>query len=146
MNTLIPCVPGFSSLFRINDDLDNIFETFMGENKDCNVSWSPVADIVEKDDKYTVKVELPGMKQEDIKVSVDDNVLTIKGERKCENESEKDKVIRVERSYGSFTRSFRLPKEIEEKDINATYKDGVLELNLPKSEEKKPRLIDIAVN
>ena len=104
----------------------------------------PVADISETEDAVEVKAELPGMDPKDIDVSLENGVLTIKGEKKFEDEQKKEDYHRIERSYGSFARSFRLPHEVDEAKVEATYKDGVLRLNLPKAESARPRRIEIA--
>ena len=104
----------------------------------------PAADISETDDMVEVKAELPGMDPKEIDVSVDNGVLTIRGEKKFEDEEKKGDYHRIERSYGSFFRSFQLPHEVDEKKVKAKYKDGVLHLTLPKSASAKPKRIEIA--
>ncbi len=108
--------------------------------------WMPSVDIYEEKDKIMVTAELPGMKKEEIDVQIGDGRLTIKGERKMENEDKKDNYHRVERFYGTFTRSFTLPDTIDEENISANYKDGLLKLTLPKTEKAKPKKIDVAVS
>jgi len=108
--------------------------------------WMPAMDVREDDDAYRVAVELPGLTKKDIEVTVEDNVLTVSGERRWEHEEGDDKkgrFHRVERTYGSFTRSFTLPRTVKPGDVNAAFKDGVLNLTIPKAEEAKPQLIDI---
>lgn len=107
--------------------------------------WSPSVDIDEDADEYNVRAELPGVKKVDVKVTVENGVLTISGEKKGESEERKGKAHRKERFYGSFTRSFTLPQGIQPDRAKACYEDGVLCLTLPKSEESKPRSIDIKV-
>ena len=101
--------------------------------------------MLEEKDKYVVKADLPGMKKEDIEVSVTQNMLTIKGERKIEEERKDEGYYYCERRYGSFVRSIALPGSVEVDKIKATYKDGVLTVELPKAEEEKGRKIDIQV-
>jgi HSP20 family protein len=107
--------------------------------------WAPLVDISENDKTYTVKVELPEMKREDIKVSVENGVLAIFGERKFEQEEKGKKYHRVERSYGSFVRSFTLPDNADAGQVNAQYRDGVLTVDVQKSAQAKPRAIDVKV-
>jgi len=108
--------------------------------------WSPTVDISETKDEVIVKAEVPGMTKEDISVFLQDNVLTLRGEKKQEKE-EKDKTFhRVERSYGSFVRSFTLPTLVQADKVKAAYKVGVLQITLPKAEEVKPKEILISVN
>ncbi len=108
--------------------------------------WSPTVDISETKDEVIVKAEVPGMTKEDISVFLQDNVLTLRGEKKQEKE-EKDKTFhRVERSYGSFVRSFTLPTLVQADKVKAAYKVGVLQITLPKAEEVKPKEILVSVN
>lgn len=146
MRDLTVYTPETSSLFRVNDEIDRILDSFFEKRDGLNGSWSPVADVIEYNDKYSIRTELPGVKQKDIKITVDDNLLKLEGERKYEKESKDNHARSIERFYGSFTRSFHLPKGIKRDDIAAAYKDGVLEINLPKSEEAKPKHIEISVN
>ncbi len=100
---------------------------------------SPTVDIFEEGDNVVVKAEIPGMKKEDIDVNITDDTITISGEKKKEEKVEKKDYYRVERSYGSFSRSFRLPKEVQTDKAMATFKDGVLEITVPKTEEAKKK-------
>jgi HSP20 family protein len=106
--------------------------------------WMPAVDVFEKDDKFVVKAELPGMKQEDVDVSVVGDTLTIKGEKKTETEVKEDDYYRCERSYGSFYRSIPLPSTVDASKIEASYGDGVLEVTLPKAAEVKPKRIAVS--
>ncbi len=107
--------------------------------------WMPTVDISESDGEYLIKAELPEVKKEDVKVTVENGVLTLQGERRQEKEEKGKKYHRVERSYGSFIRSFTLPESVDEAGVRAEYKDGVLNLHLPKSEKVKPKAIDVKV-
>ena len=109
-------------------------------------SWRPNVDVYETDGSYVLKADLPGMKKEDIKIDVNDNTLTFTGEKKLEEKTEKDNYVRVERSYGSFTRSFTLSDNVDHENIKASYKDGVLEITLAKKEEAKPKEINVEIN
>lgn len=108
--------------------------------------WSPLVDIAEDEKEYVIKAEVPEMKKEDIKISVQDDVLSISGERKYEKEEKGKKYHRVERAYGSFMRSFTLPEDADGSKVNAEYRDGVLKINLPKSEKAKPKAIGVKVS
>ena len=122
---------------------DSFFRTFDGDDDVQMGTWHPVVDMFEKDDTYVVKAELPGLKKEDISIDIEDRVLTLKGERKYENEVKEDHYYRRERSYGKFQRAFRLPTDINPDQVKAKFNDGVLEIEVPKPEEKKPKQITI---
>jgi len=106
--------------------------------------WAPAIEMFEKEDKFVVRAELPGMKQEDIDVSVSDDTLTIKGERRTESEVKEEDYYCCERSYGSFFRSINLPSNVDTKKIEANYEEGVLEVSLPKTAEVKPKKISVS--
>jgi len=108
--------------------------------------WSPRVDISETDGNFVIKAEVPEVKKEDVKVTVDNGVLTVSGERKQEKEEKGKKFHRVERYYGSFSRSFTLPDNVDETKVKATFKDGMLTLTLPKTEEAKPKAIEVKVD
>jgi HSP20 family protein len=107
--------------------------------------WAPRVDIAETDEAYIIKAEVPEVKKEDVKIVVDSGVLTISGERKQEREEEDKKFRRVERLYGSFTRSFTLPNNVDEAKVDASFKDGILKLQIPKTEKTKPKAIEVKV-
>lgn len=107
--------------------------------------WLPPMDITEEKDRIVVRTDIPGMKQEEIHVEVEDGALVIKGERKREQESREGQVHRVERSYGSFFRSFTLPTSVDEAKLTAAYKNGVLEVTLPKKEGAKSKPVKVEV-
>lgn len=106
--------------------------------------WMPAIDVFEKDDKFVVKAELPGMKKEDIDVSVVGDMLNIKGEKKTETELKEENYYRSERSYGSFFRSIPLPSTVDADKIEANYEDGVLEVTLPKVAKVKPKKVKVS--
>ncbi len=106
------------------------------------MSWRPAVDVAEKDGKYVIKADLPGVDEKDVGIEVNEGILTIKGERKSEFTEEKDNVYRSERSYGSFMRSFNIG-DVDEDKINAEYKNGTLTIELPKTEQKKSKKINI---
>ncbi len=125
--------------------LDDFFAP-AGLNRSEDVSdrgWSPAVDVKENDKGVSLMVDLPGLKKEDINIHLEDSVLTVTGERKFERDEEKDNYHRVERAYGSFSRSFRLPNNVDGGSASASFTDGVLTLEIPKTEEAKPRSIEI---
>jgi HSP20 family protein len=107
--------------------------------------WAPRVDIAETDKEFIINAEIPDVKKEDVKVMVDNGILTISGERKQEKEEKGKKFHRVERFYGSFSRSFTLPNNVDESKIEASFKDGMLNLTVPKTEETKPKAIDVKI-
>lgn len=108
--------------------------------------WSPSVDISEDEKEYLIKAELPEVKKEDVKVSVENGVVSIRGERKFEKEEKNKKFHRVERSYGSFQRSFSLPEDADAAKVTAEYKDGLLQVRLGKNEAKQPRQVEVKVD
>lgn len=129
---------------RMNRMLDS---SYRGTDEDWALggSWAPAVDIYEKDGNIVLKAELPGVDPKDVDVRVENNLLTLRGERKFDTEVKRDNYHRVERSYGSFSRSFTLPNVVDTQNIKAEYRDGVLHMTLPKREEAKPRQIQINV-
>src|SRR5947199_7594062 len=107
--------------------------------------WTPLADITEDEKEYVIKAELPELKKEDVKVTVENGVLTISGERKFEKEEKNKKYHRVERGYGSFVRTFALPDDADADKVKAAFKQGILEVHLPKNEKAKPKQIEVNV-
>ena len=117
-----------------------------GEREDAFLGdWSPRVDIQESDQGYTVKADLPDVKREDVKVALEDGVLTVQGERKREKEEKNQTLHRVEREYGKFVRRFSMPNEIDETKVVAEFKDGVLTVRLPKSPKAAPKSIDVKI-
>ncbi|HLV82007.1 MAG TPA: Hsp20/alpha crystallin family protein [Chthonomonadaceae bacterium] len=108
--------------------------------------WSPAVDIYEDQDKIVVKVDLPGVKQEDIQVEMTGDTITLQGERRFEDEQNRDKYVRVERQYGAFQRSFTIGIPIEADKVKATYRNGILELTIPKAEATKPKKVQVSVD
>jgi HSP20 family protein len=108
--------------------------------------WAPTVDIVEDDKEWLVKADLPEVKKEDVKVTVENGVLTITGERKFEKEEKDRKYHRIERTYGNFLRSFALPDAADGSKVNAEFKDGVLRVHLPKSDKAKPKAVEVKVS
>ncbi len=108
-----------------------------------SVAWSPRVDVEESKDAYKVIADLPGLKKDDIQLTLRDNVLTLKGERNAEKETNNDGYFHRERSFGSFCRTFHVPERVKQQDIKADYKNGVLEILIPKTEEEKPKQIAV---
>ena len=127
---------------------DNLFDDNFGRSwAQPNTSkWYPAVDVLESKDSYHIRAELPGMKKEDIKVEVKDGTLTLSGERKSEKLAEDVEYRHVERVDAKFWRSFSLPETVKRDGIEATYKDGVLEIRVPKEEKAKPRQIEVSVH
>ena len=125
------------------DRLNNMFTNLYGEG--LSRSWVPAVDIFETPEHAVIiKAELPEMRREDIAVTFENNVLTLKGERKVDEKVARDRFQRMERFYGSFSRSFTLPATVDASQISASYKDGVLTVRLPQREEAKPKQIAIS--
>ena len=150
MNTLIRTVRNPAAR-RFGDDFDNLFEGFFrpmrwADQEIASEGLTPRLDVVERNEEYVVRTEIPGARKEDIEVAVENGVLTISAETKSETEEkEGERVIRQERRYGRYLRSLRLDKTVDDKKVKASYKDGVLELVLPKAEEVKPKKITVNV-
>lgn len=136
----------FSDLVSLRDDMDRFFETFFGQHpEDREGFWTPILDIEESNGNIVVKAEIPGMEKDEIKVSVRNNMLSISGERKQESETRDKTFHRIERSYGKFSRTITLPSEVDADKIKAAYKDGVLNIVLPKPESMKPKQIEVEI-
>lgn len=127
------------------EEMSRLHDHFFSGRGLARQGFQVAVDIREEDDAFYVDAEVPGLSAEDIKVDVEKNVLTLSGERKIEKEETKDKYRRVERQYGSFTRSFTLPETVDTDHISADLKDGVLELRLPKTQAPKPKSISVGV-
>ena len=108
--------------------------------------WAPAVDVVESENDLSFTVDLPGMKQEDIDVHLENGTLTIKGQRKFEHEEQKKGYHRIERSYGSFSRAFELPETVDPENVHASYKDGVLSVKVAKREAAKPRSVKVSIS
>jgi HSP20 family protein len=130
---------------RMNRMFDSSYRGNTDEDWALGGSWAPAVDIYEKDGNIVLKAELPGVDPKDVDVRVENNLLTLQGERKFDNEVKRDNYHRVERAYGAFSRSFTLPNVVDTGNIKAEYRDGVLHMTLPKREEAKPRQIQINV-
>ena len=140
----------FSDLFDMRREVDRLFASFFGGTPAAVAPtggvWAPAVDIHETKDSFVVKAELPGMKQEDIQITIVENTLTLKGERRQENEVRNGGYTRIEGAYGTFQRALALPLVVDPDKVKAKYKDGVLEIELPKKEEAKPKEIKVRVS
>jgi HSP20 family protein len=142
----------FRDLVTIQDRMNRLFnEAFRGtragdEEWALGGSWAPAVDILERDGNIVLKAELPGVDPKDVDIRVENNTLTLRGERRIDGDAKREDYHRVERSYGAFERSFSLPTVVDTEKIRAEYKDGVLKLTLPKKEEAKPKQISINVS
>jgi HSP20 family protein len=137
----------FQDLMALQQRVNRLFEeAFPSERAELSwTAWTPAVDVYEDTEAILIEADLPGLTKEDVKVSLENNVLTIHGERKLSREDKRDNYHRVERAYGSFTRSFTLPSNVDAQRIGAEFKDGVLRLQLPKREEAKPKQIEVKV-
>jgi HSP20 family protein len=130
-------------LTALQSEVNRLFSRMGGGEVADRQAWTPSIDVIETDDAVTLKAELAGMDPKDISIEVQDNILTVSGERRFEEEIKEDKYYRIERRYGSFSRSISLPQVIDESKIQATYDNGVLEVSVPKAEVAKPKKIQV---
>jgi HSP20 family protein len=139
----------FAQVEDLRREMDQIFGDFFGRTPSTMATteaiWSPLVDIHETPDSFLLMAEVPGVKQEDIQVIVEGDTLVLKGDRKRETEVKEDEYHRIERSYGHFERSILLPSVVDPERVKATYRDGVLEIQLPKKEEAKPKAIKVEI-
>lgn len=136
-----------SEMLSIQREMNRLFDSFF-RNDDVGAGlamWTPAVDVIERDAEYEVRMELPGVRKEDVKITIENNVLTIRGEKKQESNEEEKGYRRVERSYGAFQRSFTLPTTVRSEKIDAAVADGVLTVRLPKAEEARPKEIEVKV-
>jgi len=138
----------FRGLSTLQDQFNRIFnESFRHQPEESALTtWAPAVDIYETPNELVVKADLPDVNEKDIDVRVENNLLTIRGERKFEKSVSEENFLRIERTYGSFSRSFSLPNTVNSEAIGAEYKNGVLTVTLPKREESKPRQVKVTVN
>lgn len=152
MKSLVRWQP-FQELTSLQRQMNRLFESFGGRTsltpfeEDLSAwEFGPPVDIIEDEQKLTFKVEVPGIEEKDIKVEVENNVLTVRGERKLEKDIKEENFRRMERHYGAFARSFSLPPSVDAEKIEANYNDGVLAIQMPKRAEAKPRQIKVNVS
>ena len=140
----------FRDLVNSQRELERLFRgafaPVVGEEEASTRTWAPPVDIYENGDSLVLKAELAGVNPDDVEIRVEDNTLYLKGERKFEKEVKEQNYHRIERSYGTFTRTFSLPNSIDADKVGANYKDGVLTLTMPKKEEANPKTIKITVS
>jgi HSP20 family protein len=134
----------FRELTALQSEVNRLFSRATGDMGDRQ-SWTPAIDVVENDDAIVLKAELAGMDPKDINIEVQDNVLTVSGERRFEEEVKEDKFYRIERRYGSFSRSLALPPTADETKVEAKYDNGLLRITVPKAEIAKPKKITVTV-
>ncbi len=127
-------------------DIDRLFSSVFGTAEDRQDRFVPAMDLVEEGDHYVLRADLPGVPEQDVSIEIQDNTLTISGERRREDRSEAGGFWRVERSYGHFSRSLTLPDQTNADVVAAAFENGVLEVRIPKPEERKPRRVAIGVN
>jgi HSP20 family protein len=137
-------------LSSLQSDMNRLFNTFFdtptaGSGTGASRRWIPAMDLVETDEHFVLKADLPGLSDEDVHIDVADDVLTVSGERRSEHEDKRDGYLRVERSYGSFRRSLTLPEGVDADAVSASFERGVLEVRIPKPEQRKPRRVAIQV-
>lgn len=137
----------FEEIVPLRNKVDRLFNRFFEAEEEpmLTAKWAPVADILETKDAYIVRAELPGFEEKDINIEIENNVLTLKGERKFEAKTEEKDFRRIERNYGQFMRTFTLPQNVYTDKITAVYVNGVIEVTVPKKEEAKPKKINLEI-
>jgi HSP20 family protein len=140
----------FRELSSLQTEMNRLFnaafDTPAGAGNGGARRWTPAMDLVETDEHFVLRADLPGMTEADVNIELEDNVLTVSGERKAEHEEKREGFYRVERAFGSFARSLTLPKGIDPESVTAGFDKGVLEVRVPKPEQRKPRKIEIATS
>ena len=148
MNAAITHWDPFRNLTSLQDQVNRLFEGTFAQGRTGQAdlgTWAPAVDIYEGQNELVAKVDLPGVDEKDIDIRLENNTLTIRGERKFEKSVNEDNYLRVERAYGSFTRTFSLPNTVNVEGINATYNQGVLTVHMPKREESRPKQVKVNV-
>jgi HSP20 family protein len=138
----------FREFTTLQNEMNRLFNTVFdapapGNGGSTMRRWMPAMDLVETEDHFVLRADLPGMKEDDVKIELEDGTLTVSGERKAEHESKNEGYYRVERAFGSFSRSLTLPQGIDPEAVTAKFDSGVLEVRIPKPEQRKPRRIEI---
>jgi HSP20 family protein len=138
----------FRAISALQEQMNRMFEDtfFRSADEDALTTWAPSVDIYETEQELVLRADLPGLEEKDLDVRVESNMLTIRGERKFEKKVKEENYLRVERAFGSFSRSFSLPNTVNPDAVKAEYKNGVLTVTLPKREESKPRQVKISVS
>lgn len=135
----------FDALMRLQDDFNRALNPRAGQPRE-HVStrvWSPTVDVYEDQDAIVIKADLPGVKQDDLDIELNGETLTLRGERKFEDEQRRDNYVRIERQYGTFQRSFTIGIPVEGDQVRATFRNGILELTIPKAESNKPKKVQV---
>jgi HSP20 family protein len=132
--------------FTLQNLFDSVFDAPSPNRAGALRRWMPAMDLIETEDHYVLRADLPGMSEDDVNIEFEDSTLTVSGERKSEQELKKDGYVRVERAFGSFSRSLTLPQGVDPESLTATFDRGVLEVSIPKPEARKPRRIEIGNN
>lgn len=147
MNTIMRWEP-FRNLSSLQEQVNWLFESNFPSrgSESALTAWAPAVDVYETENELVIKADLPDVSEKDLDVRVENNILTIHGERKFEQRVKEENYLRMERSYGSFSRSFSLPNSVNTEAIKAEYKDGVLNITLPKRAESKPKQVKVAVS
>jgi HSP20 family protein len=141
----------FREFSTLQNEMNRLFNTVFdapspGNGGSTLRRWMPAMDLVETEDHFVLRADLPGMSQDDVKIEFEDGTLTVSGERKAEHDSKNEGFYRVERAFGSFSRSLTLPQGIDAEAVTANFENGVLEVRIPKPEERKPRRIEIGAD
>ena len=146
MNSITRWDP-FRGLSSLQEQVNRLFESSLPTRGDESTltAWAPAVDVYETENELVIKADLPEMVEKDLDVRVENNMLTIRGERKFEQKVKEDNYLRMERAYGAFSRSFSLPNTVNTEEVKAHYKDGVLTVSLPKRAEAKPKQVKITV-
>ncbi len=136
-----------SEMLSIQREMNRLFDSFFRNDEPAAglSMWTPAVDIIERDTEYEVRMELPGVRKNDVRITIENNVLTIRGDKKQESDQEEKGYRRIERSFGSFQRSFSLPTTVRSEKIEAAVAEGVLTVRLPKAEEARPKEIEVKV-
>ncbi|MDP9021147.1 MAG: Hsp20/alpha crystallin family protein [Actinomycetota bacterium] len=131
-------------LAGLQDEVERMFRSFFGEERPSTAgAWSPALDVEENENSFVLHVELPGLDAEDVEITLEENVLTVSGERRFYDESEAEGFRRVERRFGRFHRAVRLPDRVDSDNVQANFRNGMLTITVPKAEEAKPRRIEV---
>jgi HSP20 family protein len=139
----------FRELSSLQTEMNRLFNTAFGDVPNGGTGgaarrWIPAMDLLETDEDFVLRADLPGMTESDVNIELEDNVLTLSGERKAEHEDKREGFHRIERAFGSFSRSLTLPKGVDPETVSASFDQGVLEVRIPKPEQRKPRKISIS--
>lgn len=134
----------FRDITTLRDEMNRLFSRTVGEGGASGSAWTPAVDIFDQDEAIVLRAELPGLTPEDIDIEIDDNVLTLRGERRFQEQVDEGRYYRLERAYGQFQRSVTLPQGVKADEISAGFDNGVLTVRVPKADEVKPRKIAVA--